>query len=252
MALVRRLKVEVARTMVALQNRIAHAPSSTAELVERFHALYYDGAQVDRAWSQTHFLGVPVLKNPCDLWLFQELINRLRPDLLVETGTFLGGSAFYYASLFDLMGQGEVVTIDVWSGERCAQERKQPPQRVRPAHPRITYLQGSSTEPAIFAEVRRRAEKARTVLVTLDSDHSMKHVAAELELYAPLVTPGSYLIVEDGNINGHPVLSDFGPGPFEAIEEFTRTRKDFQIDRDLEETHFFSFNRNGYLRRTMK
>jgi cephalosporin hydroxylase len=249
MSLVRRFKVEAARTMVALQNRLAYSPGTTAELVERFHALYYDAAQVDRGWAVTHFLGVPILKNPLDLWLFQELIYRLKPDLLVETGTFLGGSAFYYASLFDLIGRGQVLTIDVWSGERCARERKQQPERVRPIHPRITYLEGSSVAEPIAAEARRRAAQAGTVLVVLDSDHSRDHVLKELELYAPLVTPGSYLVVEDGNINGHPVLRDFGPGPFEAVEEWLPARKDFQVDRELEETHLFSFNRNGYLRR---
>jgi cephalosporin hydroxylase len=81
-----------------------------------------------------------------------------------------------------------------------------------PAHPRITYLQGSSTDPAILAGVRERAAGARRVMVVLDSDHSFAHVTAELEHYAPLVTPGDYLVVEDTNVNGRPVVPDFGPG----------------------------------------
>jgi cephalosporin hydroxylase len=87
-----------------------------------------------------------------------------------------------------------------------------------------------------------------SVLVILDSDHTKDHVLAEMRAYGPLVTRGSYLIVEDTNINGHPVLPDFGPGPWEAVEEFLQGNDQFQVDRSREKL-LMTFNPMGYLRR---
>jgi len=134
------------------------------------------------------------------------------------------------------MDRGSVVTIDV----------KERPQR--PAHPRITYLTGSSTAREIVREVEDRARSADSVLVLLDSDHSEAHVREELRLYSPLVTPGSYLIVEDTNVNGHPVTFDYGPGPMEAVETFLSERSDFEVDRSRERL-LMTFNPEGFLRR---
>ena len=134
-----------------------------------------------------------------------------RPELVVETGTYRGGSAFFLASICDLLGAGEVVSIDV-----------EPVRDDYPAHPRITYLGGrSSTDPDVVAEVRARAEGKRT-LVILDSDHSQAHVEAELAEYASLVPVGGYVIVEDSNIGQ--IRKDLLPGPLEAIETFLAGR----------------------------
>jgi cephalosporin hydroxylase len=247
--LVQSLKLEVARTLSAFQHRLAYSASAGTEVAQRFHELYYDGARVQRTWATTHFLGVPVLKCPFDLWHYQELIHRLRPDLLIETGTFLGGSAFYFANLLELLGNGRVITIDPLSGEECAALRKEPPERVRPPHPRLEYLRASSTAPDVIGRMQSEAAGVRTVLVVLDSDHTRDHVYAEMKAYAPLVTCGSYLVVEDGNINGHPVLADFGPGPYEAIQDFLEETRDFEVDQVIEDTHYFTFNPRGYLRR---
>jgi cephalosporin hydroxylase len=174
-------------------------------VTDRFHRHYYDS----RVWqNQTRWLGVPAQKCPLDLWIYQELLHELRPDLIVETGTSKGGSALYLAAICDLLDQGQVITIDV--------------RPVRqPEHPRITYITGSSTDPPTLTQVREAAHSAFQVMVLLDSDHHADHVLAELRAYAPLVTPGSYLIVEDTNINGHPVRAQDidGPGPAEAVAE---------------------------------
>ena len=117
----------------------------------------------------------------------------------------------------------------------------------RPVHRRISYLRGSSTDPAILAEVRAAAAGKR-VMVVLDSDHAAGHVAAELASYHDLVAVGCYLIVEDTNVNGHPVWPDFGPGPMEALDEFLVGRDDFVSDLDRER-FLLTMNPRGFLRR---
>ena len=134
-----------------------------------------------------------------------------RPELIVETGTYRGGSAHFLASRLRPPRGGGGVSIDI-----------EPRREDYPQHPRITYLGGrSSTDPDVVAEVRGAWQGGRT-LVILDSDHSQKHVEAELEVYAPLVPVGCYLIVEDSNIGR--IRKDLMPGPLEAIETFLAGR----------------------------
>jgi cephalosporin hydroxylase len=197
----------------------------------RAHDVFYASDWKPR----TYWLGTLTLKNPLDLWVYQEIIFETRPDLIVETGTYRGGSAAYLASICDLLGAGEVISIDI-----------EPRRDDYPEHPRITYLAGrSSTDPAVVEGVRARAE-GRRMLVILDSDHSQKHVEAELAAYAPFVPVGCYLIVEDSNIGQ--IREDLMPGPLEAIETFLAQTDEFEIDREREK-FLITFNPSGYLRR---
>lgn len=140
------------------------------------------------------------------------------------------------ASICDLLGVGHIVTVDVES------------KPDRPVHDRITYIAGSSTAPDIVEQLRSRAASAETVLVILDSDHSYEHVCDELAVYADMVTLGSYLIVEDTNIAGHPVRRGLDRGPYEAVEDFLAA--DQRYARDLDREKFMvTFNPGGYLRR---
>lgn len=205
-----------------------------SRVLDRFRTIYYGSS--DQTWNSTQWLGHRMLKCPMDLWMYQELFHRLTPDLVVETGTYQGGSAYYFATLFDLLGRGEIITVDVDTDPS------------RPIHPRITYLTGSSTADEVVAQVRERTRAKQSVVVILDSDHSELHVSRELALYSPLVTPGSYLVVEDTCVNGHPVFPEFGPGPMEAVEAFLATTDEFEVDRSLER-HLITFNPNGWLKR---
>ena len=219
-------------------------------IVDPFHRLFYNASLA--TWSDTRWLSVPVSKCPFDLWVYQEILSELRPAVIVESGTSFGGSALFLASVCDSLGQGEVITIDISeTGTAYAIERGEVVaidlgQESRPTHRRIAYLTGSSISDEIVDEVRRRIGGRAPVLVVLDSDHSKTHVLAELRRYAPLVSPGSYLIVEDTNLNGHPVLPRFGPGPSEAIAEFLNETDDFFVDRTREK-YFLTFNPGGYL-----
>ncbi len=113
---------------------------SNQELVDRFHRYYYQSR--DRTWNNMRWLGTPTLKMPLDMWIYQEILYEVKPDVLVECGTFNGGSALYFASMMDLIRKGRVVTIDIEAKPDL------------PKHPRIKYLLGSSTSPEIFAKVR--------------------------------------------------------------------------------------------------
>jgi cephalosporin hydroxylase len=195
----------------------------------------HDALYASNAWTRASWLGAQALKNLLDLWVYQEIVADTRPDVIVETGTYRGGSALFLASICDLLGAGEVVSIDV-----------EPLRDDYPQHPRITYLGGrSSTDPELVAEIRERAGGRRTFVV-LDSDHSQKHVEAELEAYAPLVPVGCYLVAEDSNIGR--IRKDLMPGPLEAVEAFLARTDEFEIDREREK-FLITFNPSGYLRR---
>jgi cephalosporin hydroxylase len=198
---------------------------TNSDVVADFHRLHYER----RIWQHTWWLGVQVLKCPLDLWVYQEIEHRTRPDLIVETGTHLGGSALYLANVCDAIDCGRIVSIDVAEMER-------------PDQPRITYLHGSSTDEAILERVREMAEGR--VMVILDSDHSTDHVLAELRAYASLVSPGCYLIVEDTNV-GHEVYEDRS-GPREAVMQFLAENDDFANDPSCEK-FMLTFNPSGYL-----
>jgi cephalosporin hydroxylase len=206
-----------------------------ARIVDEFAEIYYAQAADGGTWNRMAWLGHPLLKNPLDLWIYQELIASTKPDLIIETGTFCGGSALFLAGVCEMLGTGEVISADIAAEET-------------PEHPRVTYLAGSSVADDVVAVMRERAEGRRTMLI-LDSDHRAPHVAAELAVLSPLVSPGCYLVVEDTNVNGHPVLPDHGPGPMEALLDFLPTHPEFSPDRDLEK-FLFTFNPNGYLLRS--
>lgn len=204
------------------------------EVVDEYHKLYHSSHI--RTWCNTFWLGVPALKCPLDLWIYQEIIHERCPDLIIETGTANGGSTLFLASICDLVNNGRILTIDL-------EERE-----GRPRHKRITYLCGSSTAPDVVEKVVNLKHAHDEVMVILDSDHSRDHVLSELRIYSRFVTTDNYLIVEDTDINGHPVLPDFGPGPMEAVDLFLNETQDFIVDQEREK-FFLTFNPRGYLRK---
>lgn len=208
------------------------------QIVERFHDLYYTLGQRGKHTNHVSWLGYSALKCPLDLWIYHELICRLQPEFIIETGTASGGSALFLASMCDLIDHGEIVTIDVdaRSGQR------------RPVHSRISYIVGSSTEPTVIDHVRKVLKGGSSSLVILDSDHRRDHVLAEMRAFAEFVAVGGYMVVEDTNINGHPTHRDFGPGPMEAVSQFLAETDAFQADKSCER-FLLTMNPNGFLRR---
>jgi cephalosporin hydroxylase len=181
-------------------------------------------------------MGIPAQKCPLDLWVYQEIINEVKPDLIIETGTCYGGSALFMAHMCEIANHGNVLTIDINKRENL------------PTHPRISYLQGSSIDPSVVSLAAGLARGAKAVMVILDSDHSRDYVIEEMKCYAPFVTKGSYLIVEDTDVNGHPICPDHGPGPAEAVAAFTASHPEFEVDYGREK-FMLTQNPGGYLRR---
>ncbi len=184
--------------------------------------------------TQNHFLGIHTLQNPTDAWIIMEIMQEVKPDLIVEAGTYRGGSAVLWAIILEHINpEGRVITIDI--------QDQRPPQatRIPIAERKVQFLLGSSTDPEIVAEVHRQAEGKR-VRVLLDSLHSKEHGAAELEAYAPIVSRGSYIIVQDTPL-----------GPLAAIDEFLASNDAFRADRKRERYGDTNSTR-GYLRRQRK
>jgi len=184
------------------------------------------------------WLGQPLWQFPLGAWVLQEVIAELKPDVILETGTYSGGSAYFYASLCDLLGHGEVISLDV-------------SPRATVPHPRITYVQGSSTDPKILDSLaqRLRHSAAETLLIVLDSDHAASHVEEELEGYAPLVPVGSYIHVQDGVIDELPCFGAARPGPKSAVQSFLLKHPQFTRDREIETRYLITFHPFGWLRR---
>lgn len=181
-------------------------------------------------WHQMQWMGIKVLKTPTDLWMYQELIVRIRPDWIIETGTCFGGSALFLAHICAGIGCGRVLSIDI----------NKPKRPVK--HPRIQFYQGDSVAPKTVADAKRPGK----VMVILDSCHKKDHVLKELELYGPLVTPGSYMIVED-TCTGRTVQKNHGPGPGDALDEWLPKQSRFVRDLNCEKYHL-TFNPGGYLK----
>jgi cephalosporin hydroxylase len=202
------------------------------------HSLFFTDLVATTAnFGDLKWLGQPIWQNVLDLWVIQETIAEVKPELLIESGTNRGGSALFYAHLFDLMGRGEVITIDV------------APQHDK-SHPRVTYLVGDSTAAAIVGSVRERVAACQgPVMVILDSNHTRAHVREELNCYAPFVTPGSYCLVQDGVIDTLGVFRAGRPGPLPAIEEFLQKSNEFEIDEERSKRFLISHHPKGWLKR---
>lgn len=211
--------------------------SSPTLVARRFQEVYYDS----QVWVTTKWLGVPSEQAPTDNWNMQQLIVELQPDYIIETGTWYGGTTLFYAEVLSFVNpEGKVITIDI--EPRVEQASKLPIWKQR-----VEMIVGSSIDPRVTDHVAKEVQ-GKKVLITLDSLHTREHVLKEMEIYSKLVTPGSYLVVQDTNINGNPVNPGFGPGPHEAVQEFLQTHDSYVADRSREK-FLLTFYPGGWLKR---
>lgn len=196
------------------------------------------------------WLGRPIIQLPQDIVAMQEIIWEVKPQLIIETGIAHGGSLILYASLLELIGgDGMVLGIDI---------DIRPHNRVEieghPMSKRIKVLEGSSTSTEIIEQVKEIAAGRRPVMAVLDSNHTHEHVYRELQLYSPLVTLGSYLVVFDTLIEDMPddLFADrpWGKGnnPKTAVWEFLKTTDRFVVDKEIESKLLITAAPDGFLK----
>jgi cephalosporin hydroxylase len=201
-----------------------------------------------------HFswMGRPIIQYPQDMIALQELIWKIKPDLIIETGIARGGSLIFSASLLQLIGKGKVIGIDV-------DIRKQNRIEIEKhsMFKRIKMIEGSSIDQKVVKKVYQLAKNKKQILVILDSNHSHEHVLRELELYSPLVSKNSYLIVFDTVIEdistpqtkSHQKRSwGKGDNPKTAVKSFLKSNKRFIIDKEIENKLMITVAPSGYLK----
>ncbi len=227
-------------TAEAIAQQIVDAQANP--VADQFHALWY---HAKHTWAMTRYKGVPTLKCPLDLQIYHELLWILKPSLVIETGTCFGGSALWFADQLEPWG-GRVVSIDI-------ENKRNTPKAALPGnewdevqHDRIEFHVGSSLDDEIKTRCRTLAQTAEgAVMVSLDSDHRAAHVYEELQVYAPLVTPGSYCVVEDTNISGRPLVCD-DPGPGAAADAWLESHPEFRPNA-LCERNILTMHPKGWL-----
>lgn len=204
-----------------------------AKIIREFNKLYYDLGK--QTWCNTRYRGVTVFKAPTDLWIYQELIEACRPDLIIETGSCRGGSAMFLSDTVKNICPSTVISIDITHDNLHGKAKQSD----------VNFWLGSSVDDEIVARVKAHiaAYYCQRVMVILDSDHSKEHVLKELEVYAPLVSVGCPLIVEDTNNC---------QGPKDAVEEWfsEHEQRGYQYKPDyICEKFMLTFNRDGYFER---
>lgn len=196
------------------------------DVTKFLHAYNYHFAVNDK---RNTFLGIPTEKNPLDAWVYQEIIFERKPSLIIECGSYKGGSAVYLKKLQEFAGGGRVITIE-------NRDIIHPDAKKRSG---ITFILGDTR--LVSEDVAKMIEEDDTVMVVMDSDHGAETIKKELELYSGFVTPGQFLIVEDAYQN-HDVV-------FSVFEQFLAKNPEFKERQDMNKT-FFTSNFNGYFEKS--
>ena len=202
------------------------------------------------------WMGRPIIQYPQDLIAVQEIIWEVKPDLIIETGVAHGGSAVFFASLLELNAHfGGPKDAEVWCVEIDLRTHNREALVAHPMYPRLRIFDGSSVDEKIASVIAEKAATCQRVMVILDSNHTHKHVLGELNLYAPLVSVGSYCVVFDTvieDLDGVEFVDrpwGKGDNPKTAVADFMRTNSDFIVDYAIDEKLLISAAPGGYLKR---
>ncbi len=196
------------------------------------------------------WLGLPIIQTPADIVALQEIVWNTRPDVIVELGIARGGSLIFYSSILQLIGQGRVIGVDI--------DIRDHNRRAIEEHPlsgRVTMIEGSSVAPDVVRRVKAELAPDHKVMVVLDSNHTHAHVLQELRLYAPLVTPGQFLVVADTVVEYISEQAhrprEWGPGnnPQTALTEFLKGFDGFEVDPWINGKLLMTNSPGGYLLR---
>lgn len=222
----------------------------------------HDLKNLSRTWFKAsekyeysyHFtwLGRPIIQYPQDVIALQEIIWKVKPDLIIETGIAHGGSLIFSASMLELIGHGKVLGIDIDIREHNKKEIEN-----HPMYKRIKMIEGSSISDDIVKKVYKFAKGKSRILLFLDSNHTHDHVLTELNLYSPLIHKDSYIVVLDTIIEDISVISSTsinkrswgkGNNPKTAVKEFLKINKRFKIDKEIENKLLITVAPSGYLK----
>jgi cephalosporin hydroxylase len=190
------------------------------------------------AFEKCHWMGVRALKNPCDAWVYQEIVYDVRPDVILEIGSMWGGSTLFMAHLLQILGKGMVISLDI---DRT---------RFSAKHDRIRLVTGSSFSPDVIRQVYGLC-KGQSVLVIQDGAHDKEGVLKDLRNYSKLVSVNSYFIVEDGVqdlFRPGDGIGTYEEGPLAAVEQFLAENQDFVVDSERER-YIMTYNPRGFLKR---
>jgi len=192
-------------------------------------------------FDQCHWMGVKVYKNPCDAWIYQEILYEVRPGIVLEIGSARGGSTLYLAQLLEIIGNGRVMSIDIDRNSFNVQ------------HDRISLVTGDSSSPEVVEQVSKLCA-GRSVLLIHDGDHEKHQVLRDLHTYSGFVSVNSYIIVEDGVIdlfNPGDGIGTYEDGPLAAVDQFLKQNSDFVVDA-ARERYIITYNPRGFLRRVKR
>jgi cephalosporin hydroxylase len=225
----------VKRLATAIMAHYSYQPSGSEP--EEYHKWYHNTA----VWKKTTWMGVTCWKSVADMWNYQEILFELKPSLVIEFGTYHGGSALFFANVMRQIGEPfKVLSVDIYHGALDPATR---------CDPDILFVESRSTVPAVAGHIQRlKNDFPGRIFAILDSDHSMDHVLAEMRMLRPLLCAGDYLVVEDSSVNGHPILPGFGPGPYEAIKAYEHEfPDDYRHDAARESKFGWTQATNGFL-----
>ena len=212
-------------------------PESPRPIPDDLRSNFIEAYWNSLAWRNSNWLGRPIQTPPTDLMVYQELLAKVRPDYIIETGSLSGARALFLASVCELLGHGQVVSIDVNLNP------------TRPIHPRITYVEGRAQEDPTVQQVRAIVgSSARGLLILGSRPGSNLRIEEEFEAYRDLVAVGSYVVLEVTVVNGHPIWPGFGPGPWEAAKRILGRYSEFGVDTTMEK-YGLTFNPGGFLKR---
>lgn len=204
---------------------------------ENYHKWYYH----NNVWQTTEFMGVKTMKSVSDMWNYQEIIFNLKPGIIIEFGTNRGGATIFFSQILSKINpNGKVFSVEI------------NPSIIDQSVKNYTNIE-LAIDSSISESVRNKIknliqEHSGPIFAILDSDHSKEHVLAEMKFLREFMKKGDYMIVEDSNINGHPIFPGWGEGPYEAMEEYSKLfPEDYHRDQDREKKFGFTFATDGFL-----
>lgn len=236
------------KNIPSLRKYVSTKEDKNQEELKKAASAWTKAAAANKLSYEVDWLGVPVIQTPEDLVLMQELIFKIQPDFIIECGIAHGGGLIYYASLFELLGKGQVIGVDI--------EIREHNRKVVEAHPlakRIKLIEGDSASKEMLEKIKKMIPVNSRVIVCLDSDHTKPHVLKELELYKDLIMPECYFVVFD-TITSELVEAGAAPekylnnSPKEAVDEFLKNNDKFKVDETFNKL-YISDSPNGYLKR---